>query len=328
MDRRAFIITVGWGISAMPLVGEAQGPPKAPKIGLLSGADPAGAAVVVEAFKQGMQELGYVEGKTFLLEARYADNKSERLPELARELVERKVDVLVAITGGPIAAAKRETRTIPIVMSNSTDPVGSGFVASLARPGGNVTGISNLSADLSGKRLQLLREVVPGLTRVAFLWNPDSRGTVLDYKESEAAASSLHLELQSIEVTSVADLDHAFAALTTQRAQVLLVPPGNPIAFSKRFEIAAFAQRNRLPSMFGPKEYVDAGGLMSYGPSVAFVYRHAATYVGKILKGAKPAELPVQRPTKFELVINLKTAKALRLTMPRSVLERADQLIR
>jgi putative ABC transport system substrate-binding protein len=328
MDRRTFIITVGGGISAMPLVGEAQGPPKIPKIGFLSGADPAGAAVVVEAFKQGMQELGYVEGKTFLLEARYADNKSERLPELARELVERKVDVLVAITDGPIAAAKRETRTIPIVMSNSTDPVGSGFVASLARPGGNVTGMSNISADLSGKRLQLLREVVPGLTRVAFLWNPDSRGTVLDYKESEAAASSLHLELQSIEVTSVADLDHSFAALTTQRAQVLLVPPGNPIAFSKRVEIAAFAQRNRLPSMFGPKEFVDAGGLMSYGPSVAFVHRHAATYVDKILKGAKPAELPVQRPTKFELVINLTTAKALGLTMPRSVLERADQLIR
>jgi len=328
MDRRAFITIVGGGIITMPLVGEAQPVPKVPKIGLLSGASSTGVVVLVEAFKQGMQELGYVEGKTFVLEARYADNKSEKLPELARELVERKVDVIIATTDGPIAAVKRETRTIPIVMANSTDPVGTGFVASLARPGGNVTGMSNISADLSGKRLELIREVVPGLTRVAFLWNPDSRGTVLDYKESEAVASSLHLALQSIEVTSVADLDHAFSAVTAQRAQVLLVAPGNPVAFSKRFEIAAFAQRNRLPSMFGPREYVDAGGLMSYGPGVAFVYRQAATYVDKILKGRKPADLPVERPTKFELVINLKTAKALGLTMPRSVLERADQLIR
>jgi ABC-type uncharacterized transport system substrate-binding protein len=328
MDRRVFIIIVGSGIITMPLVGKAQPVPKVPKIGLLSGASSAGVEVLIDAFKQGMQELGYVDGKTFVLEARYADNKSEKLPELARELVERKVDVIVATTDGPIAAVKRESRTIPIVMTNSTDPVGTGFVASLARPGGNVTGMSNISADLSGKRLELIREVVPGLTRVAFLWNPDSRGTVLDYKESEAVASSLHLALQSIEVTSVADLDHAFSAVTAQRAQVLLVPPGNPVAFSKRFEIAAFAQRNRLPSMFGPREYVDAGGLMSYGPSVASVYRQSATYVDKIIKGAKPAELPVQRPTKFELVVNLKTAKALGLTMPRSVLERADQLIR
>src|SRR4029453_19051284 len=201
MDRRAFIIIVGGGIITMPLVGEAQPVPKVPRIGLLRGADPAGVMVLVEAFKLGMQELGYVEGKTFLLEARYADNRSERLPELARELVERKVDVIVATTDGPIAAAKRETRTIPIVMANRTAPAGPGLVASLARPGGNVTGMSNISADLSGKRLQLLREVVPGLTRVAFLWNPDSRGTVLDYKESEAVASSLHLELQSVEVT-------------------------------------------------------------------------------------------------------------------------------
>ena len=328
MDRRAFLIVAGAGLIMVPLAVEARQAPRLPRIGLLSGADSAGVVVLVEAFKQGMRELGYDEGKTFVLEARYADNKSEKLPELARELVERKVDVIVATTDGPIAAARRETRTIPIVMTNSTDPVGTGFVASLPRPGGNVTGMSNISADLSGKRLELLREVVPGLTRVAFLWNPDSRGTVLDYKESEAAASSLHLALQSIEVTSVADLDRAFSAVTAGRAQVLLVAPGNPIAFSKRSEIAAFAQRNRLPSMFGPREYVDAGGLMSYGPSVAFVYRHAATYVDRILKGAKPAELPVQRPTKFELVINLKAAKALGLTMPRSVLERADQLVR
>jgi len=288
MDRRAFLIVAGAGLIMVPLAVEAQQAPRLPRIGLLSGADSAGVVVLVEAFKQGMRELGYDEGKTFVLEARYADNKSEKLPELARELVERKVDVIVATTDGPIAAARRETRTIPIVMTNSTDPVGTGFVASLPRPGGNVTGMSNISADLSGKRLELLREVVPGLTRVAFLWNPDSRGAVLDYKESEAAASSLHLALQSIEVTSVADLDRAFSAVTAGRAQVLLVAPGNPIAFSKRSEIAAFAQRNRLPSMFGPREYVDAGGLMSYGPSVAFVYRHAATYVDGSSRARNP----------------------------------------
>jgi len=241
--------------------------------------------------------------------------------------VGRKVDVIVASTDGPIAAAKRETRTIPIVMTNSADPVGTGFVASLARPGGNVTGLSTRSADLSGKRLELLREVVPGLSRVAFLWNPDARGTVLDYKESEAAATSLHLELQSIEVSSATDLDRAFSTVRSQRAQAVIVPPGNPAAFANRIEVASFAQRSRLPSMYGLKEYVDAGGLISYGPSLRAMYRRAAYFVDKILKGTKPADLPIERPTKFELAINLKTAKALGPTIPPSILQRADQVI-
>ena len=231
-----------------------------------------------------MRELGYVEGKTFVLEARYGEGDVERVPEFARDLVRRKVDVIVATTDGPIAAVKRETWTSPIVMANSTDPVGTGFVASLAHPGGNITGLTNNSSELSGKRLELLKELVPGLSRVAVLWNPDARGNIVDYRESEAAASSLHLELQSVEVSSAADLDRAFAALTSQHPQAMLVPPGNPLVFSKRVEIARFAQRGRLPSMFGLKEYVAAGGLMSYGPELSILYRRAATYVDKILK--------------------------------------------
>ena len=327
---RARTLVVGLGllsIAALWAPIEAQQLLKVPKVGYLSAGTEAGVAVLVTALKQGMRELGYVEGKTYVLEARYGDGKPERLPDLARELLARNVDVIVASTDAPITAVKRETRTIPIVMTSGTDPVGTGLVASLAHPGGNITGLTNLSPDLSGKRLELLREVVPGLSRVALLWDPDARGTVLDYKESEAAATSLHLELQSVEVSRAADLDRAFSTVTGQHAQALMVLPGTPATFSKRAEIAAFAQRNRLPSMYGLKEYVDVGGLMSYGPSQSANYRRAATYVDKILKGAKPADLPVERPSTFELVLNLKTANALGLTLSRSLLQRADQLI-
>ena len=212
-------------------------------------------------------------------------------------------------------------------MTNSSDPVGTGFVASLAHPGGNVTGISNISPELSGKRLELLRQVVPELSRVAFFWNPEVRGNLLDYKETERAASSLHLELQSVEVSSTEDLDRGFSAVTAQRAQALILPAGNAVMLSKRTEIASFAQRNRLPAMYPSNDYMDAGGLMSYGPTVSAMSHRAAIYADKILKGAKPANLPVERPTKFELVINLKTAKALGLTIPLSLLHGADQLI-
>ena len=325
---RALVVAFGL-LSIAALWGpiEAQQLPKVPRVGYLSGGTEAGVAVLVAALKQGMRELGHVEGKTYVLEARYGEGKPERLSDLARELVARNVDVIVASTDQPITAVKRETRTIPIVMTSSTDPVGTGLVASLARPGGNITGLTNISADLSGKRLELLREVVPGLSRVALLWDPDARGTVLDFKESEAAAASLHLELQSVELSRAVDLDPAFSTVTSQHAQAMMVLPGNPATFSKRAEIAAFAQRNRLPSMYGLKEYVDAGGLMSYGPSQSGNYRRAATYVDKILKGAKPADLPVEQPSTFELVVNLKTANALGLTLPRSLLQRADQLI-
>jgi putative tryptophan/tyrosine transport system substrate-binding protein len=327
IDRRTFLAGTGAALLAAPLAARAQQASKIPKIGLLNANTPAAAAALVEAFKQGMRELGYIEGKTFVLELRYGDEKFERLPDLARELVGLKPDVVVASTDVVIAAVKRETRTIPIVMANSTDPVGTGFVASLARPGGNITGLSNLSSELSGKRLELLKEVAPGLVRVAFLWNPDGRGAVLDYRESEAVASSMRVQLQSVELSSPEDLPRAFSAVTSQRAQALIVPPGNAVALSRRAEIAAFAQRNRLPSIYGSGENVGAGGLMSYGPSVRDLYRRAATHVDKILKGAVPAELPVERPVKFVLVINLKTAKALGLTIPPSLLGRADEVI-
>jgi putative ABC transport system substrate-binding protein len=281
----------------------------------------------VEAFRLGLRELGDVEGNTFTLLLRYAEGRSERLPELARDLVSLKVDVIVTSTDVAIAAVKRETRTIPTVMAVSGDPVGTGFVASLARPGGNVTGLSGVSPELSGKRLELLKQVVPGLARVAFLWNPDLRSAVLDYKETEATASSLHLELQSVEISAAGDVGRAFSVLTGQRAQALVVAPGSAVMLSNRAEILALTLKNRLPAMFPVKEWVVEGGLMSYGPSLPAMYRRAAAYADKILKGAKPGDLPVERPTKFELAINLKTAKALRLTIPSSLLQRADQVI-
>jgi len=238
------------------------------------------------------------------------------------------VDVIVTATDVAIAAVKRETQTIPIVMANSTDPVGTGFVASLARPGRNVTGLSSISPELSGKRLELLKEVVPGLSRVAFLWNPDVRGAVLDYKETEGAASSLRLQLQSVEVVRAEDFDHAFSGITKERAQALMMPAANPVGFANRSQIASFAQKNRLPSIFSQREYVDAGGLMAYGPNTPDMHRRAATYVDKILKGAKPADLPVEQPKKFEFIVNLQTAKQIGLTIPPNVLVRADRVIK
>jgi putative tryptophan/tyrosine transport system substrate-binding protein len=307
---------------------EAQQAKKIAKIGYLLPSTPAAAAHLLEAFRQGLRELSYVEGKTFVLELRYGEARADRLPEIARELVGLKVDVIVTATDVAIAAVKRETQTIPIVMANSTDPVGTGFVASLARPGGNITGLSSISPELNGKRLELLREVVPGLSRVAFLWNPDIRGAVLDYKETESAAGSLGLQLQSVEVVRAEDFDRAFSAVTKERAQALVMPAANPVAFANRNQIASFAQKNRLPSIYAQKEYVEAGGLMSYGPSTPDMHRRAATYVDKILKGRKPADLPVKQPKKFEFIINLKAAKQIGLTIPPNVLARADKVIR
>ena len=311
---------------AGPVRVDAQQTSKIPRIGYLAGATQAVAGHFVEAFKQGLRELGYVEGKTYVLELRYAEGKSERLPELARELVGRKVDVIVSGNDAATAAIKRETQTIPIVMGTSIDPVGTGFVANLARPGGNITGLSIISSELNGKRLALLREVVPGLSRVALLWNPDVRGALLDYKETEAAARSQHLELQSIEISRNDDFERAFASMTSQHAQAFILTP-NPVALSNRDQITSLARRNRLPSMYAQEEYVHAGGLMSYGPSTHESFRRAATYVDKILKGAKPADLPVEQPTKFKLLIDLRTAKALGLAIPPSLIQRADEVI-
>jgi putative ABC transport system substrate-binding protein len=320
-------IACGLLAAAAPRPVAAQQPPRMAKIGWLNSGTPAATAHLLEAFKLGLRELGHVEGKTFTLELRYSEAKPERLPNLARELVGLKVDVIVTVSDPGIAAAKQQTGTIPIVMAASTDPLGTGFVVSLARPGGNVTGLSMMAPELSGKRLELLKEVVPGLSRMTFLWNPDIRGGVLDYNQTEAAARSLRLQLQSVKAARTEDLDRAFSAMTEQRAQALIVPSPNPVTFSNRARIASWALKQRLPSMYANRDYVDAGGLMSYGPSPVDLYRRAATYVDKILKGAKPADLPVEQPTRFELVINMKTAKALGLTIPQSVLIRADQVI-
>jgi putative tryptophan/tyrosine transport system substrate-binding protein len=320
-------LLVGLALASVRLA-DAQQPKKVAKIGYLLASNQAAAAHNIEAFRQGMRELGYVEGKTFVLELRYGEARAERIAALARELAGLKVDVIVASTDVAIAAVKRETQTIPIVMAISSDPVGTGFVASLARPGGNVTGNSFMSPELSGKRLELLREVVPGLSRVAFLWNPDVRGALLDYNQTEGAASSLGLQLQSVEVTRAEDFDRAFSAITKARAQALIVPAPNPVGFANRGQIASLAQKNRLPSMHGQNEFVDAGGLMSYGASAPHMHRRAATYVDKILKGRTPADLPVEQPTKVEFIINLKTAKQIGLTIPPNVLVRADRVIK
>ena len=327
-NRRKLIVALGAGVVAAPLVCLAQKKPaKAYRIGVLNGGSPSSAASFGEELKQGLRELGYVEGKSFILERRYAEGKADRLSELAAELVRIKVDVIVASTDASILAVKQETETIPIVMAASTDPVGTGFVASLARPGGNVTGLSIMSPELSGKRLELLSEVVPGISRVAFLWNPDIRGALFEYKETESAARARRLQLYSFETRRGEDLDRAFAAVVNAKAQALIVQTPNPVAVTNQERIANFAATSRLPSMFGVALFADAGGLMSYGSNGAERWRRAATYVDKILKGAKPADLPVEQPTKFELVINMKTAKALGLKIPPTVRVRADRVI-
>jgi putative ABC transport system substrate-binding protein len=261
------------------------------------------------------------------VERRFADGKVERLSELAAELVRIKVDVIVTATDVGVAAVKQETQTIPIVMSGSSDPVGTGFVASLARPGGNITGLSIMSSQLSGKRLELLKEVVPGIARAAFLWNPDVRGTLLDYNETASAARTLRVQLQSVELRRAEDLERTFSAITNQRAQGLIVQTPNPVLFSNRSTIASFAQKNRLPSIYGQSVYADDGGLMSYGANIVESWRRAVTFVDKILKGAKPADLPVEQPTKFELVVNMKTARTLGVAIPQTILVRADRVI-
>jgi putative ABC transport system substrate-binding protein len=267
-----------------------------------------------------------VAGKNIVVERRFGEAKPERLAELATELVRLKMDVIVTSTDEAIAAVKRQTQTIPIVMTASTDPVATGFVASLAHPGGNITGFASIFPELSAKKLELLREAVPGLSRVAIMWNPDIRGALLDYKATEEAARSLRMQLQSVEVTRIEEIDRAFVALTTGRAEALIVVPST-LTLDHRVQIANLAQKNRLPAIYGGRAFADAGGLMAYGSSLVDRWRRAAVYVDKILKGAKPGDLPVERPTKFELIINLKTARALGLTMPPSLLRQAEEVI-
>jgi ABC-type uncharacterized transport system substrate-binding protein len=326
VDRRAFISTLAGGLLAVPLAAEAREPGKVARIGMLSQGSPTFSPQLREAFRQQLRELGYVEGQNIVIEYRWAEGRAERLPDLAAELVSLNVDVIVA--GGTPAplAAKHATRTIPIVMTAAGDPVGSGLVASLARPGGNVTGLSARSPELGGKRLQLLKEVVPGLSRVAVLWNAANPYAALVVRETETAARTLGLQVQSLEVRGPDDFENALPGAIRGRAGALIVVE-DPLTFLYLKRIAEFAAQNRLPATYGYREFAEAGGLMTVGPNLADLYRRAAIYVDKILKGAKPADLPVEQATKFELVINLKTAKALGLTIPPSLLQRADQVI-
>ena len=328
MDRRVFIGTMAGGLISVPLATNAQPTGKVPRIGFLVAASASDTAYVrlIEAFRQGLRDLGDVEGRNVVIEYRYAGEKSERLPALAAELVRLKVDVIVSHgTPGPLAA-KQATSAIPIVMTSTGDPVASGFVSSLARPGGNVTGLSLMVPELGGKRLQLLKEILPGLSRVAVLWNAATPYASLVVRETEATATTLGVQLQSLVVRGPDDFEGALAAATSGRAGALTVVE-DPLTITKRTQIVDFAAKSRLPAIYGVKEFVDAGGLMSYGVHLADLYRRAAAYVDKILRGAKPADLPVQQPTKFEFVINLKTAKALGLTIPQPVLLRADEVV-
>ncbi len=326
MDRRTFVSTAAGALLVKAFPANAQPAKKVPRIGILHSGDPATSSPFVAAYTLGLREHGYVEGQNIVVERRFSDNKAERLSDLAAELVRLKVDVIMTSGDVAIAAVKQQTQTIPIVMSSSTDPVGTGFVASLAHPGGNITGLTNLSPELMAKRLELLKEVVPGLSRVAIIWNPDARGAVFDYKETQGAARALGLQLQSTEVSRAGDFERAFSVLTTGRAEALVVAP-SIFMFVNRVQIASLALKTRLPSMYWARENADAGGLIAYGPNLLDLYRRAAAYVDKILKGAKPGDLPVEQPTKFELVINLKTAKALALTLPPSLLRRADEVL-
>ncbi len=326
VKRRDFLIATG-AILAAPLTAEAQQAPKVARIGHLS---LAASPHLRDAFLQGLRDLGYVEGRNVVIEYRDAERKPERFPALAAELVALKVDVIVASGTLAALAAKQATRTFPIVFSPAGDPVGSGLVTSLARPGGNVTGLSAFAPELVGKRLELLKQALPVVSRVAVLWQPGAFGERTEkdtLKRAEVAARALGVRLQFVEARSPADFDRAFSDMTGARADALTVLVSNMFN-SERRRLVDLAAEKRLPAVYAVREIVDAGGLMCYGPNLADLNRRAATYVDKILKGAKAADLPVEQPTKFELIINLKTAKSLGLTIPQSVLARADEVIR
>jgi putative ABC transport system substrate-binding protein len=328
MDRRTFIASVTIGLLAVPLAAQAQQAAKVARLAYL-GNDPTASPHLLEAFRQGLRDLGYVEGRNVAIDYRFAEGKFERLPAFAAELVTLKVDVILTGTVLIAVAAKQAIKTIPIVFLAVADPVGSGLVASLARPGGNVTGLSVLTPELVGKCLELLTQAVPGVSRIAVLWEPGGGGERTDkdmLKRAEVAGQALGVRLQYVEARRPADFDRAFSAMTRAHAGALTVLP-SPMFFNERRRLVDLAAKHRLPAGYPWREGADAGGLISYGPSIADLYRRAATYVDKILKGAKPGDLPIEQPTKFELMINVKTAKALGLTIPQSLLRQADQVI-
>jgi putative ABC transport system substrate-binding protein len=321
------IATFTLALLSAPHASEAQPLAKVPRVGMLWFGSPIGGpSPHLEAFRQGLRELGYTEGQNIVIESRHAAMRPALLPDLAANLVLSKVDVIVAAGDPAIHAARHATSTIPIVMVAGADPVGSGLVTSLARPGRNLTGLSALSPELSGKRLQLLTEAIPRVSRMAVFWNPADPAKALELREIQATGQALGVQLQLLEVRGPEDFESAFAAMARDRAEALIIL-GDPLTLSHRMRIVDLAAKSRLPGIYDVQEFVEAGGLMAYGPSLPDLFRRAAAYVDKILKGAKPGTLPVEQPMKFELIINLKTAKALGLTIPQSVLFLADRVI-
>jgi putative tryptophan/tyrosine transport system substrate-binding protein len=325
--KLAEVVALGLTFTLCGVGAKAQEPAKIPRIGYLAASPPTASPARTEAFRQGLRELGYVEGKNIQIEYRWAEGKVDRLPHLASELVRLNVEVIV--TAGPtvVPAAKEATATIPIVMTFDSDPIGNGFVASLARPGGNITGLSSLSPEISGKQLELLKEIVPKLSHVAVLGTSTRPGHAHALKELGLVAAAFGVQLQFLDVQTPKDIELAFRTAMKARSEAVLAL-GSAVLNSHRTPVANFAAKSRLPAIYDRREFVDDGGLLSYGVSLNDLHRRAAVYVDKILKGAKPAELPVEQPTKFELVINLKTAKQIGLTIPPNVLARADRVIR
>jgi putative tryptophan/tyrosine transport system substrate-binding protein len=324
IGRREFITLLG-GVAAWPLAARAQQPAKLPTIGFLGASTPAAIGQWVAAFVQRLRELGWIENRTVAIEYRWAEGRSERYAEIAAEFVRLKVDVIVTHSAEPVLAANQATSVIPIVFGAAADPVGQRLVASLGRPGGNVTGLSVQFTDLAGKRLELLREVVPGLRRLAIMLDIGNSGAVLEMGEVQTAARTLGVERLTLEIRRAEDIAPAFETLKG-RAEALYVC-SDPLIFTNRIRINTLALAARLPTMHGLREYVEAGGLMSYGANFPDLFRRVADHVDKILRGTKPADLPVEQPTKFDLVVNLITAQALGLTMPPSLLARADEVI-
>jgi putative ABC transport system substrate-binding protein len=321
------IVTLILSLLTAPLTSKAQQAANVPRLGLLIPGSSAAFAPRIEAFRHGLRDLGYVEGRNITIAYRFTEGQADRLPELVAELIRLQVDVLVTDGDVAIRAAKHATTTIPIVMAVSGDPVGVGLVASLARPGGNITGLSMMLPEVSGKRLEFLQEAVAKLSHVAVLWDPTAPASPIAFKETQTAAHALGLQLQSLEVRGPDEFDQAFAAMTREHADALVVL-SNPLFFSHRRQLAELTVRHRLPAIFYLKEYTEAGGLMAYGADAADMYRRAATYVDKILKGAMPADVPVEQPIKFVLCINLKAAQALGLTISPTLLFQADEVIR
>jgi putative ABC transport system substrate-binding protein len=331
VNRKIIVCLLTGCLMTVALSAEAQQPNKVPRIGYISSGNTAGEATRAEAIRMALRELGYIEGQNIIIEYRYGEGKREKLPEAAAELVRLKVDLIVVAGGAsPIRAAMNATKTVPIVMIGSgNDPVGAGYVESLARPGGNVTGVTNLGRELGGKRLELLKEAIPKLTRVAFPYDPANPDSVYELKEVlPSSARTLGLTIQPWEVRRTDDFDRVFAAINKQRPDGLYVLGGGVVMRPNQKRLADFALKSRLPSVCSSRETVDAGVLMYYGADLAQSYRRVAYFVDRILKGTKPADIPVEQPTKFELVINLKTAKQIGLTIPPNVLARADKVIR